>query len=70
MNTSPMALDLSVLPESVRIQLMDFYDFLLTKYVAQPQLQEVKKHRFARFLNEPIKVKQVQTFTREELHER
>jgi hypothetical protein len=66
-------IDLSVLPDMARTELIDFYEFLAYKYI--PVSSEVKKERskekrFARFLAESIHVENWRTYTREELHER
>lgn len=66
-------IDLSVLPDMARTELIDFYEFLACKYVpvsTEVKRKEPKERRFARFLAEPICVDRWRTYTREELHER
>lgn len=62
--------DLSKFPKQARIELMDFYEFLAQKYVGDYKKINTKKERFSQFLEHPIKITKLHSWTREELHER
>ncbi|MBF0238401.1 MAG: hypothetical protein HQM12_11900 [SAR324 cluster bacterium] len=65
-------LDLSQLPETARLELFDFYEFLTRKYVHSDLkvTSESEKPPFARFLEHPVQLPRLESWTREELHER
>lgn len=60
-------LDLSVLPQEVRKQIIEFYEYLVSKYV---QPSRTTKKRFAEFVETPIKVQTMVKFKREDLYDR
>jgi len=60
-------LDLETLPEGARKELLDFYEYLLTKY----KKDKGKKERLKRVLSNPAGVlPEGYKFDREEAHER
>lgn len=67
-------IDISALPDSAKIEILDFYQFLFNKYGAkskQPsQETKLKETRFSKFLSNPIKVKNFHIYSRDELYER
>ncbi|MDM8539881.1 hypothetical protein QUF90_02215 [Desulfococcaceae bacterium HSG9] len=70
MNISRTTIDMSRLPEHARIQLLDFYDFLKSKYSGIQTPEHSGKGRFSEFLSKPVPVEKIRRYTREELHER
>ena len=62
-------INLTGLPQQLQLELIDFYEFLIKKYhvINQPLEPQIK---FKRFLDNPIQVPQIQSWTRDELHER
>jgi hypothetical protein len=71
--TSPplSTLNLATLPLQLQIELIDFYEFLLQKYKFTPETKVIEeKSKFKNFLANPIQVSELQTWTRDELHER
>ncbi len=67
MDVSKQDIDLSILPEAARKELVDFYQFLVQKYGTKKQH---KSNRFDKFLSNPIKVNKINIPSRDELHER
>lgn len=66
-------LDISSLPDKARAELMDFYEFLQSKYGCQEQgAHHENKYgaRFKKFLEEPIPVRKAKAISRDALHER
>ncbi len=67
-------IDISTLPDIAKIEILDFYQFLINKYGSSSQqvTQEAKPkgERFSKFLSNPIKVKEFHIYSREELYER
>ncbi|MDL1971265.1 MAG: DUF2281 domain-containing protein [Candidatus Desulfofervidaceae bacterium] len=60
-------LDLEILPERARKELLDFYEYLLTKYKKDKE----KKERLKRTLSNPVGIlPEEYKFDREEAHER
>ncbi len=73
MKNSETILDIAILPEMARIEILDFYDFLKQKYGATSEKfcgEDQKTKVLGKFLKNKIKVGKIQKFTREELHER
>jgi len=70
MNISRTTIDMSFLPEHAQIQLLDFYDFLKSKYIGIQSQKYSGKGRFSEFLSNPVPVEKIRPYTREELHER
>ena len=72
MERSVDSLDLSSLPEHAKIELLDFYEFLCKKYgeLKLDQKFEDPRSRLKKFLSEPVFVQKIQSFSREELHDR
>ena len=66
------SLDISSLPEHAKIELLDFYEFLCKKYggLKSVQKSENPRSRLKKFLSEPVFVQKIESFSREELHER
>lgn len=66
------SIDLTLLPEHARMELLDFYEFLSAKYgtSSKPPAAGSKRGRFAKFIESPIRLEKFVTYTREELHER
>jgi|GEM_PF-768714 hypothetical protein len=60
-------LNLATLPLQVQVELIDFYEFLIKKY--NLNVENDKNTQFKKFLDTPIQVTELQTWTREELHE-
>lgn len=58
-------IELNRLPLPAQTELLDFYEFLLQKYAST----QSKNSQFEQFLSTPIKVEQLQNWTRDELHE-
>lgn len=64
-------LNLTKLPVQLQIELIDFYEFLLTKYQLTTEIQQTEPNtKFKNFLAHSIQVPELKTWTREELHER
>jgi hypothetical protein len=66
-------LDISSLPDKARAELMDFYQFLQGKYGCQKletQGQDKRGTRLEAFLAEPIHVREIESVSRDSLHER
>ena len=64
-------INLTKLPVQLQIELIDFYEFLLTKYQLTTEIQPTEQNtKFKNFLAHPIQVPELKTWTREELHER
>ena len=62
-------INLTGLPQQLQLELIDFYEFLIKKYhVSNEPLEPQTK--FKRFLDNPIQVPQIQSWTRDEFHER
>ncbi|NTW99079.1 MAG: DUF2281 domain-containing protein [Geobacteraceae bacterium] len=59
--------NLNLLPENARQELLDFYQFLLTRYRAKPT---VNRKRFQALLNKPLRVERIEIPCRESLYER
>jgi hypothetical protein len=57
------------LPQQLQLELIDFYEFLIKKYHVDNESLETQTN-FKRFLYNPIQVPQIQSWTRDELHER
>ena len=73
MKNSETILDIAILPEMARIEILDFYDFLKQKYGAASEKfcgDDQKTKVLGKFLKNKIKVGKIQRFKREELHER
>jgi hypothetical protein len=62
-------INLTGLPRQLQLELIDFYEFLIKKYHVSNELLEPQA-KFKRFLDNPIQVPQIQSWTRDELHER
>ena len=62
-------IDLTGLPVQIQIELMDYYEFLITKYQVETGKSEPQA-KFRQFLDNPIQVAQLESWTREQLHER
>ena len=65
-------LDLSVMPPHARTELLDFYEFLCRKYGCEEivLLPKQRKPPFSAFLADPVLVKKITEFSRDDLHER
>lgn len=65
-------IDLDSLPEHARTELLDFYEFLNSKYGAWKKEAETEgsKSPFKKFAESPIRVGKLIKYSREELHER
>jgi hypothetical protein len=64
-------LNSTALPLSLQMELLDFYEFLLKKHNLISEIKtSATKNRFKNFLANPIQVSVLQTWTREELHDR
>lgn len=62
-------IDLAGLPMQLRIELVDFYEFLIKKYHIDDK-SKAPQTKFELFLERPIQVSQLEPWTRDELHER
>ena len=63
-------LDISVLPEEVKNQLIDYYQFLLGKYVQSKQSENLSiSSRLPDEFYNPIKVDKYLEFNREEIYQ-
>jgi len=64
-------IDLSILPDDAGKLLMDFYDFLVKKYVKnKTKNKSAMDKEFDKFISESIEVEEIVIPTREEIHER
>lgn len=59
-------IDLSVLNSEAKRELIDFYQFLITKY----KTRSVKREKFKTLIENPLKATNIIIPTREEIHER
>ena len=66
MNKTAEGLDLTVLPEDAKRELIDFYRFLIKRYGKKGG----KKAKYRRLVLEPLKVDRIVIPSRDELHER
>ncbi|MFI3194190.1 MAG: hypothetical protein QX195_00080 [Methylococcaceae bacterium] len=62
-------INLAGLPSQLQVELIDFYEFLIQKYHINEKALEPEPS-FKRFLDTPIQVPEIKTWTRDELHER
>jgi len=65
-------LDLSRLPEHLKKELLDYYEFLTVKY-QQKAIQPLEKARskgLCKFLSDPARITHYQPCSRDVLHER
>ncbi len=62
-------INLTGLPQQLQLELIDFYEFLIQKYHVNTDYPEPETP-FKHFLDAPIQVPQIQSWTRDELHER
>ncbi len=70
MGNSKNIINISDLPENVRAELLDFYEFLRIKHKNCLKMDFGKKEfPLSRFVSHPIKVKKIKKFSRDELHE-
>lgn len=60
-------IDLTILPEKARRELLDFYHFLVSKYGT---VKDKKKARFEKLISNPVKVDKITIPSRDELHGR
>ncbi|MHA1169662.1 MAG: DUF2281 domain-containing protein [Candidatus Hodarchaeales archaeon] len=60
-----MVMDISILPEKARKELLDFYNYLITKYSIKKTKQ---KKRFQKLLADPVKVDKIIIPSRDEIH--
>ena len=67
MATVKREIDISVLSEEARRELVDFYQFLLGKY---GRARARKAKRFQNLVERPLRVKNIVIPPREQLHER
>ncbi|MCP4754057.1 MAG: DUF2281 domain-containing protein [Proteobacteria bacterium] len=66
-------LDISRLPKNAQIEISDFFEFLYEKSTENSKKAKKTvggKIRFARFVEIPVSIGQLKSYTREELHER
>lgn len=70
MNIQSESLDLSSLPPEARRELLDFYEFLRSKYGKADDSDQSEGNGLSAFLDESIQVDRIIPYTREELHER
>jgi hypothetical protein len=67
MATIKQEIDLSVLSAEARKELVDFYQFLVSKY---GRSRSKKAKRFQNLIEHPLRVKKIIIPAREQLHER
>jgi hypothetical protein len=67
MNKTSEEIDLTILPDSARRELLDFYEFLIRRYGKKGK---GKTTRYGRLVSKPLKVSNIVIPLREELHER
>ena len=67
MATIKQDIDLSVLSDEARKELIDFYQFLINKY---GKIRLGKEKRFQNLVEKPFRMKNIVIPTREQLHER
>jgi len=67
MNKTAEDIDLTILPDNARRELLDFYEFLIKRYGKKG---EGKTARYRRLVSKPLKVSNIVIPLREELHER
>ena len=67
-------LDISLLPDTAKTEILDFYQFLFHKYVSNSQSAKsetnLEKKRFSKFLSNRIKVQDFHFYSRDELYDR
>lgn len=69
MNNVSEKLDISVFPEAAKQQMMDFYSFLIEKYVKKhQQVHASMSTRLPEAFYKPIKVERYLKFDREEIY--
>jgi len=62
-------INLAGLPLQLQVELIDFYEFLIQKYHINEKAPEPETS-FKRFLDNPIQVPEIKTWTRDELYGR
>jgi len=68
-NNKIKEIDLEILPKEVRIELVDFYEYLITKYKKHKKVE--KRERLQKILSNPKGIlSKGYKFDREEAHER
>lgn len=67
MKTPVNKIDLTILPDHLKKELIDFYQFLVARYGIK---KVKKKKRFQKIISNPLKVSNIIILPREELHER
>jgi hypothetical protein len=68
MGTTKQKIDLSILSEDAKRELIDFYCFLVDKYGRKTKVRKTKK--FEKTVSNPLKVKNLIIPPREQLYER
>ena len=71
MENSRDTINISDLPEFAQAQLLDFYEFLRAKHnLPSQKAPQIQRAPLSRFVLNPIKVKKIKRYSRDELHER
>ena len=71
MESPERTINISDLPEYARKELLDFYEFLRTKYkIDAREPPRVQRTPLSRFVSRPIKVKKIKRYSRDELYDR
>lgn len=68
MSTTRQEIDLSILSDDAKRELIDFYCFLVDKYGKRTKIKKTKK--FEKIVFTPLKVKNIIIPSREQLYER
>lgn len=68
MGTTKQEIDLSILSEEAKRELIDFYCFLVGKYGRRTKIKKTKK--FEKIVSNPLKIKNIIIPSREQLYER
>lgn len=71
MEDSKNIINMSDLPEFARTELLDFYEFLKAKHKVYPELAPQRgEGSLSRFVSNPIEIKRIRRYSRDQIHER
>ncbi len=68
MNTIKQEIDLSILTDEAKKELIDFYCFLIDRHGRKTKNKKTKK--FEKIISDPLKIKKLIIPSREQIHER